>query len=198
MHKYLVSCFCFLIQVLTTLGHLLEPLADVMEPFSHWYHLTQRRPTDKVSGDILLIVGVIPHYVYQAVQWSEDGSNLLDPAIQKSLLAEYCLNVHLREVQSLRLAQDQDHTALLSKVEFHVRCAKEEAICEQPEHGIVVLCMLYKFMLVFRMGKIRAVSQVQPTDVKVKLEYGSKVVTFSLDEKVSRRNGFEGSYLYSC
>ena len=56
-------------QVLTTLGHLLEPVGDTLEPFSRWYRLTRRRPSDRVSGELLLIVGIVPNYVYDAVHW---------------------------------------------------------------------------------------------------------------------------------
>ena len=108
-------------QVLTSLGHLLEPVLDAMEPFSRWYRLTRRRPSDRVSGDVLLIVGVVPKYVYDAVHWSEDSSTLLDPSIQKQLLSSYSLSAHLHDIKQLKLAPGQDVDKLLSTLTLRIR-----------------------------------------------------------------------------
>lgn len=108
-------------QVLTTLGHLLDPVGDVMEPFSRYYRLTRRRPSDRVSGDILLIVGVVPKYVYDAMHWSEDPSTLLDPSIQKQLLSSYSLSAYLHDIKQLKLAPGQDVGELLSALTIRIR-----------------------------------------------------------------------------
>ena len=52
------------LQVLTTLGFLLEPISHPMEPLSRWYKLTRKRATDRVSGEICLVAFVVPKYVH--------------------------------------------------------------------------------------------------------------------------------------
>ena len=55
-------------QVLTTLGYLMEPVPAPLQPFSRWYRLTRRRSSDRISGEIMVIVGVMPGYVHDAVR----------------------------------------------------------------------------------------------------------------------------------
>ena len=55
-------------QVLTTLGYLMEPVPAPLQPFSRWYRLTRRRSSDRISGEIMVIVGVMPGYVHYAVR----------------------------------------------------------------------------------------------------------------------------------
>ncbi len=47
------------------------------------YHLGGRRQGDTVSGEVMLVLGVVPRPVYESVNWSEDAATLLDPSIQK-------------------------------------------------------------------------------------------------------------------
>ena len=68
-----------LTKVLTTVGHLLEPVTGIFEPFPRWYRLTRKKASDKVSGEVCLIIVVVPKYIYQVLNWSEDSQTLLDP-----------------------------------------------------------------------------------------------------------------------
>ena len=61
------------------MGHLLEPVTGIFEPFSRWYRLTRKKSSDKVSGEVCLIIVVMPKYIYQVLNWSEDCQTLLDP-----------------------------------------------------------------------------------------------------------------------
>ncbi|GAX84880.1 hypothetical protein CEUSTIGMA_g12301.t1 [Chlamydomonas eustigma] len=110
-------------QVLTTLGHLLGPTEDIMEPIPRWYKLTRRRPTDKVSGELLLIVAVIPRSFYETVSWSEDPSNLLDPLTHKNLMKGYSLYTNLKELKLLKINMDcdEDISSSLDKLAVELR-----------------------------------------------------------------------------
>ena len=54
------NTFALQIQVLTTLGQLLEPVTGVFEPCPRWYRLTRKKASDKVQGEVCLILVVVP------------------------------------------------------------------------------------------------------------------------------------------
>ncbi|GAX79152.1 hypothetical protein CEUSTIGMA_g6592.t1 [Chlamydomonas eustigma] len=143
--------------VYTTLGYLLENIKGSTAPYSRWYQLTKKKSSDRVRGEVCMVVAILPRYIYDVIQWSEDGHNLLDPQLLKALMAPFTLQVTVDELrQMMTTLSADDVTELLETLHLFVS-----------------------------IGRTSVTKKVTAKEVATTIEGAFRIVSFKIEEKIS-------------
>ena len=91
-------------EVVSTFDHYLCNCAGSMDNMIQWYKLQKKRPSDKVSGELCMLMTIVPARIFNVLQWSESPSTLMDPQILNALLSQFTLRVSLERIVNLRFS----------------------------------------------------------------------------------------------
>ena len=114
-------------EVQSTFEHYLAACDGPMAHVIQWYKLQKKKASDKgITGELCMLMTVVPQRIYQVLQWSESPSTLLDPQILNALLAQFTLRISFERILNIRfmdLVKD-DVDDIVNRLQIQVRVGR--------------------------------------------------------------------------